>query len=71
MAYLNYEMKSSKEFTLTVNPKCPDSRWIALDFKKELISEGKTPEEATSKAKVLTDKFILMFVPEAGVSYIF
>ena len=64
-------MRKSKEFTVTVNPKSPDSRWVALDFKNELISEGKTPEEATEKAKIITDKFLLMFVPKTGVSYIF
>ena len=65
------KMKEPKDLTLTVSPSSPDSRWIALDESDNLISEGKTPEEASALAKKITDVFFLMFVPKQGVSYIF
>ena len=64
-------MKKSKDLVFSVNPKSHDSCWVALDIDSKLISEGKTPEEATDKAKRITDIFFLMFVPKQGVSYIF
>lgn len=56
---------------LTANTKDSDSRWVALDLNNNLISEGKTPEEANDKAKKLVEVFSLMFVPKKGVTYIF
>jgi hypothetical protein len=52
-------------------PKSPDSRWITIDNEGNLISEGKTPEEAINKAKKITEDFNVLFVPMEGSTYIF
>ncbi len=52
-------------------PTNPDSRWMTLDENDNLLSEGKTPEEAIKIAKDKTDNFIVLFVPKEGSTYIF
>ncbi len=52
-------------------PKNPDSRWITVDENDNLISEGKTPEEAIEIAKKKTDNYTVLFVPKEGSTYIF
>lgn len=56
---------------ITVSPKSPETRWVALDQKNEIISEGKTPAEAIEQAKKITDNYTLMFVPLEGNTYFF
>jgi hypothetical protein len=49
-----------------------DSRWVALDIvDSSVIAEGKTPEETTQEAEKTGKKFMLMFVPKQGETYIF
>ncbi|MDQ3682654.1 MAG: hypothetical protein M3352_06230, partial [Bacteroidota bacterium] len=50
-------------------PTNPDSRWMTLDENDNLLSEGKTPEEAIKIAKDKTDNFIVLFVPKEGSTY--
>lgn len=59
------------DITMTISPKSPDTRWVALDEKNNIISEGKTPGEAIEKAKNTGKEFTLMFVPLKGNTYIF
>lgn len=64
-------MKTTEKFALSVTPKSPDSRWVALDIDNKIISEGKTPEEANTKAKEISEFYLLSHVPKKGVTYIF
>jgi hypothetical protein len=52
-------------------PKNPDSRWMTIDENDNLLSEGKTPDEAIKLAKEKTDNFTVLFVPKEGSTYIF
>ncbi len=57
----------------TIAPKSPDSRWVAIDIidSNVIIAEGKSPEEVSELAKKTDKKFMLMFVPKTGETYIF
>ncbi|MEX0813655.1 MAG: DUF5678 domain-containing protein [Chitinophagales bacterium] len=59
--------------TLNINPKNPDSRWIAVNVKdnSKIIAEGKTPQEVIKKAKKTGVNYILSFVPKKDSTYIF
>ncbi len=59
------------DITTTITPKRPDTRWVTLDDDNNIISEGKTPQEAVDAAKKITDNFTVMFVPVEGNTYIF
>jgi hypothetical protein len=59
------------DITITIKPKNPDSNWVTVDDKGNMISEGKTPAEAIEKAKKISDNFSVIFVPKEGESYIF
>ena len=59
------------DITVTITPKNPDTRWVALDEHNNIISEGKTPDEAIEKAKKTDKSYTLMFVPLKGNAYIF
>ena len=52
-------------------PTNPNSRWMTVDNNENLISEGITPEEAVTKAKLKTENFIIVFVPQENSTYIF
>ena len=54
------------DITLTITPKSPDSRWVALDDDNKIISEGKTPDETIELANQTGKNFALMFVPVEG-----
>jgi hypothetical protein len=65
-------MSKDKEEVRPIDiPKRPEARWVALDKHDQIISEGKTPSEVLTKAKLLASDFILMFVPAQGNIYIF
>jgi len=64
-------MITAEEDTMTITPKNPDTKWVALDANDNIISEGKTPEEVVDKAKNVSGEFFLMFVPQEGTTYIF
>ncbi len=52
--------------------KNAENSWVALDlFNSEVLAEGKTPEEVEEIAIKTQKKFILMFVPKKGETYIF
>ncbi len=59
------------DITITVKPKNPDSNWVTVDERGNMISEGTTPAEAIEKAKKITDNFSVIFVPKEGNTYIF
>jgi hypothetical protein len=66
--YMNW---SADDNTITITPKNPESRWVALDENDNIISEGKTPEEVIKEAKKKSADYFLMFIPEEGNTYIF
>lgn len=58
--------------TITIGkPKNADSRWMTIDVDGNIISEGKTPDEAISLAKKKTENYTVIFVPKEGSTYIF
>lgn len=63
--------KETTPAAMSVCPKSEDSRWVALNDKNAIISEGKTPVEARDLAQKISEKFSLMFVPIKGATYIF
>ncbi len=63
--------ETDNDITITITPKSPDSRWVTLDDDNNIISEGKTPEEAIELAKKAGKSYTLMFVPMQGNTYIF
>ncbi len=62
---------TDNDITITITPKNPESRWVTLDEDNNIISEGKTPEEAIDLANEKGKTFTLMFVPLEGNTYIF
>jgi len=64
-------MKQTINSTFTVSPKSEDSCWVALDFSHKIIAEDKDPIKVDTAAKKITEKYILSFVPKAGVTHIF
>lgn len=60
---------------MEINTQNKDSRWVALDIKDMsiIISEGKHPLEVIEEAdiKVSRDNYILSFVPDPSVKYVF
>jgi hypothetical protein len=63
--------QTDNDITITISPKNPESRWVALDQDNKILSEGKTPGEAIEAAKETGKEFTLMFVPLEGNTYIF
>lgn len=59
------------DIELKIEVKNPDSQWVTVDEKGNLISEGKTPDEAIKLAKEKTEYFTVLFVPKEGNAYIF
>ncbi len=51
---------------ITITPKNSDSRWVTLDQNNNILSEGKTPEEAINAAKEKSDNYTLLYVPIEG-----
>lgn len=64
-------MDCVEEIPITVSPKSPDSRWVALDSNDKIIAEGKTPEFVVKEAEKRSDNFIIMYIPIEGNTYIF
>lgn len=48
---------------ITIMPKNPESRWLAIDDNNKIISEAMTPKQVISEAYRINKKFTLMFVP--------
>ena len=65
------DTKNHDEIPLVVSPKSSETRWVALGQNDEIISEGKTPNEAIEEAKKVTEDYTLMFVPIEGKTYFF
>lgn len=63
-------MAQNNNKILTINTKNSDSRWVAI-VNKQVISEGKTPEEALDNAKNISTNPFLMFIPKKGTCYVF
>ena len=63
--------ETDNDITITITPKIPDSRWVTLDEDNNIISEGKTADEALEIANKSGKPFTLMFVPLEGNTYIF
>jgi|KBSMisStaDraftv2_1062788.scaffolds.fasta_scaffold3276522_1 hypothetical protein len=57
--------------TITITPKNPEAKWVAIDQSNKIISEGQNPNEVIDAAKKITDNFTIMFVPKKGNTYIF
>lgn len=58
-------------FTLpSVSTNNPESKWVALDFDHNLISEGMSPKEVSDKAKIITENFITKFIGDPNLRYI-
>ena len=51
----------------------PGSRWAAVELKDptKVIVEGKTPYCVSKKAEESGKKYMLVFIPEKDVTYIF
>lgn len=64
-------MKDTKDISIEVSPKNPDSKWVALDNYNKIISEGVNPENVVAEAQKKSDDFFMMFIPKEGNSYIF
>ena len=64
-------MEVFDDITIAIKPKNPDTQWVTLDESNNIISEGKTPDEAIELAKKKTDNFTVLFVPKKGSTYIF
>ena len=63
--------ETDNDITITITPKSTDSRWVTLDEDNNIISEGKTADEALEIANKSGKPFALMFVPLEGNTYIF
>ena len=63
--------ETDNDITITITPKNPETRWVTLDDDNNIISEGKTPDEAIEAAKKTGKSFTVMFVPVEGNTYIF
>ena len=63
-------MEQENKKIVTINTKNSDSRWVAI-VNKQVISEGKTPEEALHNAKDISSNPFLMFIPKKGTCYVF
>ena len=61
----------TQDIILSVHPKDPNSRWVALDNDDNIISEGKNPKEVTLEADKTSKNYFIMFVPTEGNTYIF
>ena len=57
--------------TMIVSPANPDSRWVALDEKNKILSEGTEPLDVISNAQKITTDFCMMFIPVPGNIYVF
>lgn len=65
-------MKAKKDETvLTISPKSPETKWVALNNEDKIIAEEKIPEEAINKAKKITDDFVIVFIPSKENNYVF
>lgn len=64
-------MTNQQDMTMAVSTKSPDSRWVALDTRDKVISEGINPTDVISEAEKVSSNFSLMFVPAKGNTYIF
>jgi hypothetical protein len=64
-------LDNNNDTIIMPKPKNPDSRWMTVDENDNLISEGKTPDEAIKLAKEKTENYTLLFVPKEGSTYIF
>lgn len=62
---------TENDITITITPKNPESRWVALGEDNNIISEGKTPEEVIEAAKKTDKAFTLMFIPLEDNTYFF
>ena len=56
---------------INITPKNPESNWLTIGENNNLISEGKTPNEAIELATKITNNFSLIFVPKKDITYIF
>ncbi len=59
------------DITITITPKNPDSKWVAIDENNNVIAEGIEASEVIKEAKKKNVEFTLMFVPKEGSSYLF
>lgn len=57
--------------TITIAPKDPKSKWVALDNSNSIIAEGENPNEVIAEAQKTGKEFTIMFVPKKGNTYIF
>jgi hypothetical protein len=58
--------------TIKINPKNPNTRYVALDINNRsiIIAEGKTIKSVIKKATKTGKEYILSFVPKPGIKYI-
>jgi hypothetical protein len=64
-------MESSNEIMVAITPKNSKTKWVALDDKDRIISEGDSPVMVANDAIKQTDDFSIMFIPAPGHTYIF
>jgi hypothetical protein len=55
---------------ITIKTKKSSSRWVAIDAKNKVITEGMTPESVRKRAIKITDNFVLAFVHRHDVTYV-
>jgi hypothetical protein len=55
---------SSRKKVMNIDPKDPNSNWVAIDKNNKIIAEGLTPDDVIIKAKKTRKKFSLVFIPK-------
>lgn len=56
---------------ITIRPKSPRTRWVALGVNNEILVEGIKPQTVHKKAEKLGVIYFLMWVPRPNVTYFF
>ncbi len=64
-------MFKTDDDTITITPKNPDSKWVAIDSDNKIIAEGIEAGEVIEKAKESKVEFTLLFIPQKGNTYLF
>lgn len=55
-----------KTTTITIVPKNPASKWVALDAMNKIVAEGLTPDDVRKQAEKKESVFFLMYIPDEG-----
>ena len=59
-----------KLISIRIKPKKGATRWVAIDSRNKIISEGSNPNSVSKKAEKITANFSLAFIPKEDLSYV-